>query len=524
MVVRAPSRPPAPPPLPLSASPSFAAGCRRASPSAAMELEHPLLKVPVEELQRGFRSIKRRMDRELDAVIDVLVKAGRALPSPPAPSPASVAAGRAAAGTGTAAAGATAAAAGVPAGTEGAGAGVATTHPLFLPPRPRPSAAQSAAAAAAAASVRVAVERLRALVPRIADAAATAASTTCTLERRLVHVTAPEAASPKHGPRRPQNSVTNVVLTPEVAARRTWERLRLARFIVDYLVRGGHPALAMRLALDAGVTWLVDLDVHAKARTILDALAAQDPQSLLDWCATNERRLAKRESLLELRARTQVFVELVRSQNNEAAIAYAKKHIAPRCVPQAVPRLLRTMALLAMPPDTKVSPYAEMYAPERWGDLADAFRKDYYALNGLAQVPVLETAVKAGLASLKTRYCAGEPQAPQVMAGDGVTLVRKNVDCPTCSEPYRQLAAELPYAFHLHSSLVCALSRRPMDDDNLPLMLPNGNVYSHLAISMAAMRGKGIFTDPRTGDRYEYPQTTEDGRGSRDRIRRVYVM
>lgn len=339
-----------------------------------------------------------------------------------------------------------------------------------------------------------------------------------------MHITAPAAAAPKHGPRRPQNSVTCVVPTAEVAARRTWERLRLARFTVDYLVRRGRPALAARLAADAGVRWLVDLDVHAKARAILDALGRRDPQPLLDWCATNERRLIKSESMLELRARTQVFVELVRAQANTAAIAYAKKHIAPGCLPHSVPRLLRTMALLAMPPDTRVAPYAEMYAPERWRELADAFREDYYALNGLAQVPVLETAVKAGLAALKTRYCAGEPAAPQVLAGDGVTLVRENVDCPTCNEPYRSLAAELPYAFHLHSSLVCALSRRPMDDDNLPLMLPNGNVYSHLAISMAAMRGKGIFTDPRTGDKYEYPQTTDDARGARDRIRRVYVM
>ncbi|GAB0490325.1 hypothetical protein MMPV_001559 [Pyropia vietnamensis] len=471
-----------------------------------MELEHPLLKVPVEELQRGFRSTKRRVDRELDAVIDVLVKAGRALPPPPAPTSAgAVVAGRVA-------------------GAAGAAAGVTSSSPSPPPPRPQPSAAQAAAASAAATAVRAAAERLRGLGPRLADAATTAAATMVTLERRLVHITAPEASAPKHGPRRPQNSVTNVVPSPEMAARRTWERVRLARFIVDYLVRRGHPALAARLAADAGVLWLVDLDVHAKARTILDALEARDPQPLLDWCATNERRLVKSESMLELRARTQVFVELVRSQDNVAAIAYAKKHIAPGCLPHAVPRLLRTMALLAMPPDTTVAPYAEMYAPERWGELADAFREDYYALNGLAQVPVVETAVKAGLASLKTRYCAGEPQAPLVMAGDGVTLVRENVDCPTCNEPYRRLAAELPYAFHLHSSLVCALSRRPMDDDNLPLMLPNGNVYSHLAISMAAMRGKGIFTDPRTGDTYEYPQTTEDGRGSRDRIRRVYVM
>jgi len=361
--------------------------------------------------------------------------------------------------------------------------------------------------------------------PRLADAAAAADGTLTTLCRRLGHLTTPAAVAPKHGPRAPPYPVAALVLPAPVAARRAWERTRLARLVVDYLGRGGHAALAARLATATGVGWLVDLDAYADARAITDALGRRDPRPLLRWCAANERRLGKAGSRLELRVRTQEFVELVRGRHLPDAIAYAKKHLVPGCLPHSTPRLLRSMALLAFPPDTVVAPYAEMYADGRWGELADAFREDYYALHGLARVAVLATAVKAGLAALKTRYCAGEPLARSVLAGDGETLVRYNVDCPACVEPTRSLAADLPYAFHLQSALVCALSRRPMDADNLPLLLPNGNVYSRLAILKAAEHGDGVFTDPRTGDTYEYPQEGgDDGRGGRTRIRRVYVM
>ena len=51
-------------------------------------------------------------------------------------------------------------------------------------------------------------------------------------------------------------------------------------------------------------------------------------------------------------------------------------------------------------------------------------------------------------------------------------------DDPLSQEVIRTLAEPLPFAKHIHSKLVCYISKEPMNEDNPPLVLPNGYVYS----------------------------------------------
>ena len=49
---------------------------------------------------------------------------------------------------------------------------------------------------------------------------------------------------------------------------------------------------------------------------------------------------------------------------------------------------------------------------------------------------------------------------------------------PLSQDIIRKLAEPLPFAKHIHSKLVCYITKEPMNDDNPPLVLPNGYVYS----------------------------------------------
>lgn len=49
---------------------------------------------------------------------------------------------------------------------------------------------------------------------------------------------------------------------------------------------------------------------------------------------------------------------------------------------------------------------------------------------------------------------------------------------PLSQLTFRQLAEPLPFAKHIHSKLVCFISKELMNEDNPPLVLPNGYVYS----------------------------------------------
>lgn len=78
---------------------------------------------------------------------------------------------------------------------------------------------------------------------------------------------------------------------------------------------------------------------------------------------------------------------------------------------------------------------------------------------------------------------------------------------------FQALAEGLPYAKHVHSKLICAVTREIMTDANPPMVLPNGYVYSQKALEQVAARNGGKIVCPRTGSVY-----------SCDEARRAYIV
>ena len=68
----------------------------------------------------------------------------------------------------------------------------------------------------------------------------------------------------------------------------------------------------------------------------------------------------------------------------------------------------------------------------------------------------------------------------------------------------RALARDLPWAKHGTSKLVCAMSRDLIDDNNPPLMLPNGRVYGRAALERMAAEHGGDVVCLETGETYAF--------------------
>jgi macrophage erythroblast attacher len=146
--------------------------------------------------------------------------------------------------------------------------------------------------------------------------------------------------------------------------------------------------------------------------------------------------------------------------------------------------------------------------------LIQSFRLAIYTLNTLPTEPLLHLALYAGLASLKLPSCYDHDHAGT-----------KNVDCPVCDAGLGKLAEEVPFSHHVNSTIVCRLSGKIMDADNMPMVFPDGNVYSREVSStcrivlcspilidrskvledMAAKNG-GLVTCPRTGTTCEFSE------------------
>lgn len=279
-----------------------------------------------------------------------------------------------------------------------------------------------------------------------------------------------------------------------------WEKTRLDRVLVDYMLRSGMYESAERLAMSEGLETYVDAAVFAGARSVIDGLRRRDCSEALRWCGENRKRLSKLHSTLEFQLRLQEYVELVRAGRKMQAIPYAQRWLSASAGARAVAvdassrqdEIGRFMALLAFPASTPCQPYKNMYSPRNWSALEETFKQENYKLHGLTSESTLEILLKTGLSALKTRRCGMEGTAKS--------------KCPTCNEPYLSLSACLPTGMHVNSILVCSISGEIMDDNNPPMALPNGNVYSQRALLEMSEMNDGTIVDPKTDREYRFTE------------------
>ncbi|KAF9078852.1 CTLH/CRA C-terminal to lish motif domain-containing protein [Rhodocollybia butyracea] len=274
-----------------------------------------------------------------------------------------------------------------------------------------------------------------------------------------------------------------------------WADQRLDRWLVDWCLRHGKEKTAKRIAREKEIEVLVDLDLFSDIQRIEKALAEYSCTEALAWCSENKASLRKVKNTLEFDLRLQEYIELCRVEKKSEAILYLQKHLIP-WQETHLTQILQASGLLAFPSGTSCRPYMRLYDPLRWKALIKLFRRSIYMLNALPSEPLLNLALYAGLASLKLPACYEHST--------------KNVDCPVCdgdsggSSSMRgmglgKLAKEVPYTHHANSTIVCHITKKIMDADNMPMAFPNGYVYSREAMEEMAAKNNGVVICPRTG-------------------------
>lgn len=268
-----------------------------------------------------------------------------------------------------------------------------------------------------------------------------------------------------------------------------WEKIGLDRAMIDYMLREGRYKTAEQLSMSQGIQEIIDKDMFTESRTVIEALRRRDCKEGLKWCLENKRRLQKVNSKLEFKLRCQEFVELARARRRKDAIQYMRKHLSsPNIDSDRFLDIQRFMALLIFHPNTTCQPYKDLYSQHKWQELETAFKTDHYRLHGLTIESSLEILLKAGLSSLKTRKCATQSDRKQ--------------HCPTCNEPFVSLAQNLPRSRHENSILVCSISGEIMDENNPPMAMPQGYVYSQKALTKLANDNDGEnIVDPITNSK-----------------------
>ncbi|KAJ7266891.1 CTLH/CRA C-terminal to lish motif domain-containing protein [Mycena haematopus] len=270
-----------------------------------------------------------------------------------------------------------------------------------------------------------------------------------------------------------------------------WADTRLDRWLVDWALRNGKEKTARMIAKEKHIETLVDIDLFSDIKRIECALSRHSCTEALAWCGENKTALRKMKSTLEFDLRLQEYIELARAGRRPEAIDYSKKYLVS-WQETHLDQIQQALALLAVRPDTSYGRYKRLYDPTRWPNLINSFRLAIYSLNTLPTEPLLHLSLYAGLASLKLPACYSH--------------ATKNVDCPVCdgeagsgSQGLGKLAEEVPFSHHANSTIVCYITGKIMDADNMPMAFPDtGYVYSREAMEEMSLKNDGMVTCPRS--------------------------
>ena len=231
---------------------------------------------------------------------------------------------------------------------------------------------------------------------------------------------------------------------------------------------------------------LVDIGLFSDIHRIEAALRGHSCTEALAWCSENKAALRKAKNTLEFELRLQEFIELARERKSMDAIAYAKKHLSSWQETHSK-QIRQATCLLAFTESSAKGPYKRLYDNGRWENLITSFRLSVYNLNTLPTEPLLNLALYGGLAALKLPICYDQSSHAS------------NADCPICdTHGLGLLAKEVPWSHHVNSTIVCPISGKIMDEDNPPMVFPNGYVYSRETMEDMARENGGTVTCPRT--------------------------
>ena len=128
------------------------------------------------------------------------------------------------------------------------------------------------------------------------------------------------------------------------------------------------------------------------------AASAELTRSILCRCANNKGRLKRHESHLVFNLRMQEFVALIKEDQIQAALDFARAHLAPLAEDNRAD-FKRAVALLVFRRHTQVPRYKTLLADERWKELSDMFMKDLLRVHNMPAESLFEAQLRVRAAN-----------------------------------------------------------------------------------------------------------------------------
>lgn len=288
-----------------------------------------------------------------------------------------------------------------------------------------------------------------------------------------------------------------------------WSRGRLLRLIGDFLIRKGEIELVKEIGRQGERIGLIEefeIELEEMRKEIYESLSGKDLNLALQWCGDHRNNLKRIGSDLEFKLRRQEFIELLRGKKLQLALKLGQKHFY-QWIDTNYSEIKECMGLICWLPILEKATgviwsnglmlkYENLYnEEEQWRRLREQFMKDFMSVYQIDDGSQLIRTVQTGLSVLKTRQCVIDEQP---------TSTTTVTSCPSCTGPLKHLSKHLPFGHFEQTKLRCRITGNLMTENDPPMALPNGQVYSETGLKLLAgwRDGGTLLKCPVTGQEF----------------------
>ncbi|KAL5105409.1 E3 ubiquitin-protein transferase MAEA [Taenia crassiceps] len=240
-------------------------------------------------------------------------------------------------------------------------------------------------------------------------------------------------------------------------------------------------------------------DIFEEALSIQEALSKGDSEPAHKWYQEAKFRLKHAECTFDFDLRVFEFYLLVKANKRMEAVQHSRKYLSNfrQDDDYKTRRLGQAMLLLIMrTPEEVDAKAAQNELNEAW--IIKRFHLALMNFYSFTLPTPFSLAVRAGITAIKTHFCYNSKS--------------RHPDCVVCHPLINRFAQNLLFGRHDHSVLTCYQTGLAMNDDNPPMALPNGYVYSQQGITDLT-RPDGKLTCPRSGETFDASEA-----------KRVYIL
>ncbi|KAJ2723191.1 hypothetical protein GGI07_002826 [Coemansia sp. Benny D115] len=266
----------------------------------------------------------------------------------------------------------------------------------------------------------------------------------------------------------------------------------LGQAVLLHFLREGEFDVARTFASETG------LSAEDSVRERLEAMhevvsqmtaAEHNLDGALEWTLAHRQELLRRNLGvgLEFCLRRLRFLQLVEMGQTVDALKYAREWF-PAFADTEAEEIEHLMGIFIYARRLHSSPYADMFAEQRWEDGARMFAAAFCALQGLAVESPLSITVRAGANAL-----------PVVCKVSGLLRDRR---VEWSQQDELPVEVPLPSSMRFHSVFACPVSKEQATATNPPMMLPCGHVICRASLEKLA---RGIRPGVVASGRFKCP-------------------